>query len=245
MGIDDFVRFRAPGGTSIDLGLAPRLASWDAKTSRSQIALGEYLDHISEVTREPLAMETNAGLALELLVALPPSVDIASGGYDLDNFLYPVAQRLGAGRFASVWGSKGRGARSIIRIGRAVPESGESDGWRFATATTDVSTATVAWKRQIAGQVADALRAPDGPVEMHISFILSSRRNWAWLWKPAIDALGPILGVDDPMRPFHTRDDRIVRLGLHRTIDDTLRNRVRLGIWWREIESNDHLESTE
>jgi hypothetical protein len=75
--------------------------------------------------------------------------------------------------------------------------------------------------------------APDGPLELQLALAVASRRNWAWLWKPAIDSLGAILGIENPRKPFSTRDDRIVRLALHRTIDDTLGNRVRVGVWWR------------
>jgi hypothetical protein len=61
---------------------------------------------------------------------------------------------------------------------------------------------------------------------------VSSSRNWSTLWKPAIDALGPVLGIQDPAKPFRPDDDRIVDLAMHCTIDDALVNDVEIEAWW-------------
>jgi len=53
-------------------------------------------------------------------------------------------------------------------------------------------------------------------------------RNWASLWKPLIDAVGPVPG-EDPARPFHPHDDRIVSLALHHTIDTGIARDVIIG----------------
>jgi hypothetical protein len=76
-----------------------------------------------------------------------------------------------------------------------------------------------------------------GAISLDIEFRLSPARNWATLWKPAIDSLGPLLGVPDPRRPFTPNDDRIVRLGLHRSIDPSLGWDIELSIWWAVAES--------
>ena len=234
----EFAIYRPPEATPLALGMPPRLESWDAKAAPSQVALGHYLDHVAELTREQMAELDAAALSLELAVALPEGIDLVRGGYDLDNFLYPVVRRLGSHRFASARASKRRGNASTLRVGPAVlAEPQGLDMWSFASAETTVSTATAAWKRQIAEQIAPAVGvAADGPLEVQMAFAVSARRNWAWLWKPAIDALGSIVGTADPARHFQTRDDRIVRLALHRTVDDMLRNRVRIGVWWRSAE---------
>ncbi len=65
-----------------------------------------------------------------------------------------------------------------------------------------------------------------------IRFGVSSQRNWSALWKPAIDALGPVLGIQDLIKPFRPDDDRIVDLALHRPIDDALGNDVDIEAWW-------------
>jgi hypothetical protein len=80
--------------------------------------------------------------------------------------------------------------------------------------------------------------APPGPVALEVSYIVSPRRNWAMLWKPTIDALGCVLGVENANRPFMPSDDRITALGLHRGRDDpALGNAVRVSLWWSVVSS--------
>jgi hypothetical protein len=64
---------------------------------------------------------------------------------------------------------------------------------------------------------AQAAAIDPGPVGLKIALTTGPGRNWASLGKPLIDALGPVPG-EDPARPFHPRDDRIVSLGLHHAI---------------------------
>jgi hypothetical protein len=229
--------YREADGNHLALAMPPRLESWDAKSAPSQARLAAYLDHVDELVRTHLGKRGDVPLALELTVALPPRIGLTTGGYDLDNYLYPVVRRLGHRRITSARASKSiTTGSSAIRIGPAAP--GEppiaADGWQFVSVTTTAPTSTAAWKHQIAAQIAAAATpAPDGPLELQVALAVASHRNWASLWKPAIDSLGAIIGVEDARRPFSTRDDRIVRLALHRTIDDSLANRVRVGIWWR------------
>jgi len=42
----------------------------------------------------------------------------------------------------------------------------------------------------------------DGPLALQVHYRLGGRRNWATLWKPTIDALGHVIGVPEPRRPF-------------------------------------------
>lgn len=108
--------------------------------------------------------------------------------------------------------------------------------WHFAAARATASASSTAWKQQINEQIAAQARpAPPGPLEMEIGFRVGPARNWAQLWKPAIDALDPILGRTIPERSFHPRDDRLVRLGLHRLVDDAVDWPVELGVWWRQF----------
>jgi hypothetical protein len=60
-----------------------------------------------------------------------------------------------------------------------------------------------------------------------------ARRNWVSFWKPTGDAMGPVLGEPDSRNPFNPADDRIVALHLHRCIDESAGNGVRVGMWWR------------
>ena len=59
-------------------------------------------------------------------------------------------------------------------------------------------------------------------------------RNWASLWKPLIEAFGPVLG-EDPARPFHPHEDRIVSLSLHHTTDTGLTHDVIIHAWWTRL----------
>jgi hypothetical protein len=105
-----------------------------------------------------------------------------------------------------------------------------------ALATTAAAD-TRAFKEQVADAV-PVLEAAEDALEVQISYRLSSHRNWSTLWKPTIDALGGVLGIPDPARPFMPRDDRIVRLGLHRAIDASLGWDIAIAICWRTATSS-------
>ena len=96
---------------------------------------------------------------------------------------------------------------------------------------THGSATAAGWKEQIHERCAEKYMQPTtGPVALTIEFRVSSQRNWSELWKPAIDALGPMLGMPHANR-FHPRDDRIVALGLHRVVDDSIGHDVELAMW--------------
>lgn len=221
--------FDRPHGEPIRLTTAPRLASWDASTHPAQVALREYLRAVSETLVS--SSLPGSGLSLMLSVGLEPGVDPIGGGRDLDNYLFPLVHHLGSQRFDSVWGRKAVG-HSEIAVGdaRELPEEHWLAGWKSAAAITRASASTTQWKEEILAQVIGE-PAEEGPVELHIAFRVGPTRNWANLWKPAIDALENVLGVGP--RRFHPRDDRVVILGLHRTVDPSLRNTVELGLKWR------------
>jgi hypothetical protein len=46
-----------------------------------------------------------------------------------------------------------------------------------------------------------------------------------------IDAFGPVLS-EDPVRPFHPRDDRIVSPGLHPHITSGIGHDMIIDAWW-------------
>jgi hypothetical protein len=227
-----FVRYHVPTSLPRSLDMTPRLESWDKSGSPSQIALSSYLDHVvvvlgDEPREEPLSLHLNVGF--------DEGVSLTSGGRDLDNFLFPVVRRLGWQRFFAASASKVYG-RSSICIDRCISdETNEATGWSFASIHTATSAAYVAWKHAIAAQLSKQVSEParSGPVDVQLCFVVSATRNWTNLWKPAIDSLGAILGEDPHGRPFHPNDDRIVNLRLHRVIDGTIGNDVRIGIWWR------------
>lgn len=55
-------------------------------------------------------------------------------------------------------------------------------------------------------------------------------RNWAPV-EALIDAFGPVLS-EDPVRPFHPRDDRIVSPGLHPHITSGIGHDMIIDAWW-------------
>ncbi len=92
------------------------------------------------------------------------------------------------------------------------------------------------WKQELHGRLlrAQAATAKPGPVAMDIAVTTGPGRNWANLWKPLIDAFGPVLG-EDPARPFHPHDDRIVGLGLHHYVITGIAHDVIINAWWASL----------
>jgi hypothetical protein len=220
---------RPPVTARVALPGAPVLDSWTAAGHPDQVRLRSYLDDV--MTRIGPAGDH---LSIELVVGLPATTAVDRGGRDLDNYLLPVARRVGHERIAAVFGRKLHQAASTVAVAEAVPRAGPADRPAFGVRTT-ASAQSVRWKQQIyqACRRAVPRPPPPGPLAVRISFAVARRRNWAALWKPAIDSLGPLLGERNPHRAFHPADDRIVDLELHRTLDDSLADDVELAFWWR------------
>ncbi|WP_308714914.1 hypothetical protein [Phytohabitans maris] len=225
------VVYRRPGNR-VWLTWAPQLASWDRTGAPSQLRLAQFLAHADASTS---ALLTGDGpFAVELTVGLPDGTALDTDGRDLDNYLYPLAQHLGATRFAAVFGRKTRG-RSWLATGPAVPDTKPATAPRF-TARLTGSYVRPEWKRALRDLlIRDGVTpAPAGPLALHVTIGTGPARNWANLWKPLIDSLGPLLG-EHPGRPFHPHDDRIVDLSLHHHIDAALGYDVQVGLRWAPL----------
>ena len=83
------------------LNVQPQLASWDIAGSPGQVRLGDFLDH-AEVAAAPMMATVDGLLAVELTVGLPAELSLTGGGQDVDNYLFPLAQRLCAARIAAM-----------------------------------------------------------------------------------------------------------------------------------------------
>jgi hypothetical protein len=227
-----FVVYAPPTTDKLELPIQPLLATWEKKSHPSQQAMRKYLDAVREIAKPALGTSDDY-LGLELVVGLDDNIDLTSGGRDLDNFLYPLIFDLGWHRFLTVRGEKRHGATSTIRIDRAAPTSLPVDDWLFARARTTAGVASKLWKEQVHDQIASVVAGLPQLVvtDLQVCFRVSPKINWANLWKPAIDALGPILG--EGSKQFHPNDDRILRLAVHRLVDAKLGNNVELGVWWR------------
>jgi len=218
--------FARPDNRSLELRVAPRLASWNKADDPDQIRLQEYLDDTEALIADA---RIRGPWALRLDVGLPSSRHLLDAS-DLDNYAYPLASRLRDVDLVSVWCTKRHGEQSSVRIcaAREVPAPSAAG---VVVATTAASSSSVAYKEAIHAALSGAAALPDGQVRLELSFVVGPRRNWLNLWKQTIDALDPLLGRTRPDRAWHPRDGRITELGLHCTVDQFAGNKVVVGIY--------------
>lgn len=222
--------FEPTTSPGIALGEPPRLASWNSAGHPDQIRLKAYL-HAAEAALAPHIARSPPPQALRLDVGLPDGTPLLESR-DLDNFLFPLAAHLSKRDdvdLVSVVGTKRHGPRSFLAIDTARPTDPLPDA--IAIRTT-ASTASTAYKEQVRDQLSAAAVLPDGPVHVELAFAIGPQRSWLNLWKPTIDALGPVLGSNDG-RPWHPRDGRITYLALHRTVDAAVGNDVLITVHTR------------
>lgn len=210
-----------------DLPLAPRLESWMSKDHPDSVRLREFID--DAVPRLAHHVEGER-CGLELTVRLPDGLLIDQGGRDLDNYLFPLVNKLGAARLVSVFGTKETGALSRARAGVVRDEAPPMTGWSFASSEAIGPAGSILWRDSVKANLSLSESAPSGPLEVQVTF-RGSRGNWHYDWKATIDALGAILGLEPNGR--HANDSRITRLALHRMHDSRLAPRTLIGIWWR------------
>ncbi|MFD1535317.1 hypothetical protein [Pseudonocardia aurantiaca] len=166
-------------------------------------------DHLR--AREPWTLELDVGL---------PAATRLLHHHDLDNYLYPLAQRLGSRGIASARARKRHGDRSLARLDTARPADPPLDR-TFHRLQTTASAGTTAYKQQIHEQLTASGALPGSPVSAVIGFRCGPDRNWLNLWKPTIDALGPLIGEGNRM--WSPRDGAIVDLALHLLVDPARR----------------------
>lgn len=208
-----------PATTPVELTDRPRLASWDAAARPSQRALTDYLDHAMDDLRDHLRVDRP--WALQLLVGLPRTVPLLDH-HDLDNYLHPLCKRLGATNLVSVRATKAYDQPSTARLdtARPAPPTGTAPVYRVRTTA---SAELPAFKRQIHDQLMASGARPlpsHRGIAMVVGFRYGPPRNWINLWKPTLDALGPLLG--EGPRPWHPRDGAILDLALHCAVDPKL-----------------------
>jgi hypothetical protein len=207
------MEFAIPEGPVLELGLEPRLESWNRREDPAQVALREFVEHVRE--RIGPALEATVGLlAFRLDVGLADQLD-PLWERDLDNYLFPIARTLPE-RVVSVWGTKRRGARSYVRLEPAAATT--VSGWQACEVPRSPASGD-AWKEAVRRAVASATELPEGPVGLQLAFTVGPGRNWPGMWKASIDALEPLLGRTYRDRDWNPQDGRIVRLGLHKSID--------------------------
>jgi hypothetical protein len=125
---------------------------------------------------------------------------------DLDNYLYPVLNRLGHARFAAAFGSKRRQDHSTIAVGPTTPIAPRRSPDLVVSPTGTYEKRE--WILQIERACAHASPLDpygNGPIRLVIAYDLGPSRNWTSLWKPTIDGLEPLLGT--VIRPKKIHDD--------------------------------------
>ena len=222
--------YRRPAGV-MRQSVKPQLASWERAGHPSQVKLARFLAHVDTIAG-PVLAAVRGRVAVELIVGFSAGVCLIDDGHDLDNYLFPLAQRLGPQRVAAIFGRKIHGPSSLA-VGPAQPETaGPTPQFSVRMAGSYVRKE---WKQRLHDRLAAGDVLPlGGPAGLEIALTTGPGRNWANLWKPLIDAFGPVLG-EDPTRPFHPHDDRIVSLGLHHTIDTGIAHEVIINAWWTSL----------
>ena len=123
--------YRRPVGL-MRQSVKPQLASWDRAGQPSQVKLARFLAHVDAIAG-PVLARVSGRVAAELIVGFSDGVSLIDGGHDLDNYLFPVAQRLGPQRVAAIFGRKIHGPSSLAvgppsRTPPGPPRSSRS-GW--------------------------------------------------------------------------------------------------------------------
>jgi hypothetical protein len=234
------VLYSRPMAASIRLELQPQLASWNRADDLDRMRLAAYVGYASELAA-PLLAASGEPLALELKVGLPTTHPLTKQR-DLDNYLYPVVKGLGPDRFVAVFGYKRHQDHSTLAIGPTthVEPDREPDLVVNPFGRYDIPE----WQEQIrvACRRAGGLDPTGvGPVRLVVSWELTRGRTWTELWKPTIDALGPLLGTEARSSRPHgeARDGRITEVALHQTVTRVSENlghrerwAMRISFWW-------------
>jgi hypothetical protein len=215
--------------------VVPLVAQWEKSSHPAQVRLHSYLDDIAAKLPLPTG---SAPLFLHLHVCAKNETTLLQQN-DIENFLTPLFGRrwLDPRRFDLVIGTKDALTPSYLTLGIAKPltERFIESEWSQFSAEPIGSASSKKWKEHLRQSLAVESRPlpPCGGVRCQISLRCSGRRNWTTLWKPVVDAMGPVLGYIDPLKPYHPRDDRITHLELHRIVDESLQWRVQVLYSWR------------
>ena len=222
--------YRRPVGV-MRQSVKPQPASWERAGHPSQVKLRRFLAHVDAIAG-PVLATMSGGVVAELIVGFSDGASLTDGGHDLDNYLLPVAQRLGPQRVAAIFGRKIHGPSSLA-VGPAQPDTAQPNP-QFSTRMAG-SSVRQQWKQQLHDRLAgQAATIAPGPAALTIALTTGPGRNWASLWKPLIGAFGPVLG-EAPTRPFHPHHDRIASLALHHTIATGIAHDVIIDAWWTSL----------
>ncbi|CAN1559235.1 hypothetical protein MCEMIE22_02580 [Mycobacteriaceae bacterium] len=218
--------YAPPDGDKQTLRVRPRLFAMDNSNHPSQRQLREFLDDTEDLVA---GSRISGPWSLRLDVGLTSDKNLLDQS-DLDNFAYPLAARLRDERLVSVWCTKQHNANSYVRIESACATHPPPVEVIVATPTASYSRPGGLYKQQVRAAVAGAPELPPGAIRLELAFIIGYTMNYLNLWKPTIDALGPLLGPGKSGGDWDPDDGRITELGMHVTIDPASPYGVKIGI---------------
>lgn len=238
-GVRAIVRYLPPSGVPVGLPGPPPKTTFGGARSREGRRIADYMQRISP-DLAPFAEEPLESLGMKLEVGLSSTVDLLTWN-DLDNYLEPLVVHLRdliRGPLVTAWASKRYAGESTLVLGEVQPDPAAPEDWMHVTASArglSVNGLPASSKRDIGIQIAaQAQPMPWAPVDMELALRVGRAELWIESWKSAIDSLVAILGRLPGKSEFDIKDGRIVNLGLHREVDDALRSRVELEVWWRQ-----------
>jgi hypothetical protein len=226
-----------PGETLFVLeGLTPLPAHRVGGDRAAQARLVEYLGRL---TGQVLPLPSSPlPLFLHLHIQVPRETNVLHS-YALESFLTPLfgGRWLNGQRFSLVIGTKGTGTPSRLSIGLASSPSVTRKESAACRAMPAMAPASPEWVEQLRRALSHAstVPLPEGPIHLRVHLRCSASRNWVALWKPAGDAMGPILGYDHSRDPYNPRNDRLTRLEFHRQTDERLGNAVDVEYLWTPV----------
>jgi len=182
--------YRRPVGV-MRQSVKPQLASWDRAGHPSQVKLARFLAYVDGIAG-PVLATVSGRVAAELIVGFSDGASLIEGGHDLDNYLFPVAQRLGPERVAAIFGRKIHGPSSLA-VGPAQPDTAEATP-QFSTRMAG-SYERREWKQKLHDRLAvQAATIDPGPVGLKIALTTGPGRKLGQPLEAAHRCLRPRAG---------------------------------------------------
>jgi hypothetical protein len=129
-----FLRYTAPTTPPVHLPSLPPKTTFGGVESAEGRRIAEYMEGIRELLVLPA---TDAVVGLHLAVGLPPMTDLLTH-HDLDNFLEPLATRIGPSRIGRASATKAIASDSGLTLGPVALAPPEPEGeWLSATLDSD------------------------------------------------------------------------------------------------------------
>ena len=132
--------------------------------------LARFLAHVDAIAG-PVLATVSGRVAAELIVGFSDGVSLTDGGHDLDDYLFPVAQRLGPERVAAIFGRK-----TSLAVGPAWPATARAAP-QFSARMAGAHERRE-WKQELRDRLAvQAAIIDPGPVGLNIALTTGPGRN--------------------------------------------------------------------